>query len=234
MNETIEVVAVAAMEEEAAPFLEGGTKAVEVDLPIGKAWHVDFANRDVIVVISGAGLVNSVIAATHAIHQYTPRFLVSAGSAGGLAQGIYVGDVVVGTSYTYSDADASAFGYVPGQIPGMPEFYEADRDLVSAAIGARLEDQRVRSGRIVSGNTFVDARTVDHVRTTFPGALAADMESAALAQLAYLHELPFVSVRAISDLCGPEASSDFQFTLSEVAQRSAAVVRHLIETLPHD
>ncbi|HHW83355.1 MAG TPA: 5'-methylthioadenosine/adenosylhomocysteine nucleosidase [Actinomycetales bacterium] len=234
MNETIEVVAVAAMEEEAAPFLEGGTNAVPVDLPIGKAWHVDFAERDVIVVVTGAGLVNAVIGATHAIQQFNPRYLVSAGSAGGLAEGIYVGDVVVGTAYTYSDADASAFGYKPGQIPGMPEFYEADKKLVSTAMGIRMDGQRVRQGRIVSGNTFVDSRTVDHVRETFPNALAADMESAALAQLAYLHELPFVSVRAISDLCGEDAAEDFEFSLSEVAQRSANVVRHLIQTLPHD
>nr|NLD40413.1 5'-methylthioadenosine/adenosylhomocysteine nucleosidase [Actinomycetales bacterium] len=234
MNETIEVVAVAAMEEEARPFLDGASRPVEVELPIGRAWHVDFAERDVIVVLAGAGLVNAVIAATHAIDQFNPKYLVSAGSAGGLAQGIYIGDVVVGTSYAYSDADATAFGYAPGQIPGMPEVYEANKDLVRTAMGAEVEEVRVRSGKIVSGNSFVDARTVDHVRATFPGALAADMESAALAQLAHLHDLPFISVRAISDLCGPEASADFQFSLSEVAHRSAAVIRHLIGTLPHD
>ncbi|MDO5494336.1 MAG: 5'-methylthioadenosine/adenosylhomocysteine nucleosidase, partial [bacterium] len=230
MNETIEVVAVAAMEEEARPFLDGGRNAKELDLPIGKAWHVDFADRDVVVVVSGAGLVNAAIAAAHAVNEFRPQFLVSAGSAGGLAQGIFVGDVVVGTAYTYSDADATAFGYAMGQIPGMPERYEADPDLVRTATSFRLEEVRVRSGRIVSGNSFVDAKKVDAVRAAFPGALAADMESAALAQLAYKHDLPFVSVRAISDLCGEEAAEDFKFSLEEVSQRSADVVRHLIKT----
>ena len=56
----------------------------------------------------------------------SPRVLVSAGSAGGLGVGVRVGDVVVGSSYVLADADARAFGYVLGQVPGMPASYPAD------------------------------------------------------------------------------------------------------------
>ncbi|HZK05144.1 MAG TPA: 5'-methylthioadenosine/adenosylhomocysteine nucleosidase [Actinomycetaceae bacterium] len=234
MNEkTIEVVAVAAMKEEAAPFL-AGAHPEKVDIPIGEAWYVNFAGQDVIVVVSGAGLVNAVMAATHAVNDYKPRYLVSTGSAGGLAQGIFVGDVVVGTRYSYANADATAFGYELGQIPGMPPLYEADQELVSTARSAHIENQRIRAGMIVSSDTFVDSRSVGRIRKDFPSALAADMESTALAQLAYRHELPFVSVRAISDLCGHDAGADFRITVDEVAERSAAVLRHLVGTLPHD
>lgn len=36
-----------------------------------------------------------------------------------------VGDLVVGTQFRYADADATAFGYAPGQVPGMPESFTA-------------------------------------------------------------------------------------------------------------
>lgn len=232
MNETIEVVVIAAMKEEAAPFLDAS--AEKIDFPVGEAWKLKIEHTDAVLVQSGIGLVNCAIATAHAIAQFSPQAILSTGSAGGLAQGLYIGDVVVGKSYVYSDADATAFGYTPGQIPGMPENYDAPEELVEAARAARGDDQRVLAGRIVSGNTFVDGRTLDYVRSTFPGALAADMESAAIAQTAHVHGIPFVSVRAISDLCGPNAGEDFSMSIEEVSQRAAGVVRRVVGGLPHD
>ncbi len=240
MNSTIEVLAVAAMDEETAPFLEGlGALSIEkVDLPFAEAWHVEFAERDVVVLRSGVGLVNAATAATAAIAHFQPQFMVSAGSAGGLAEGIFIGDVVVGTSFAYAGADASPFGYALGQIPGMPEVFQSDEALVRGAMGVRSETGggalHLRPGKIISWDVFTDARHVEQVRANFPGALAADMESTALAHVAHLHKLPFVSVRGISDLCGQNAEHDFGNSLTKVAHRSATVLRHLITTLPHD
>ncbi|MDN5559416.1 MAG: 5'-nucleosidase, partial [Ruaniaceae bacterium] len=63
----------------------------------------------------------------------------------------------------------------------------------------------------------------------FPSARAADMATTALAQAAYLYGIPFVAVRAISDLCGPTASKDFSVSLDVAATRSAAVVTSIVE-----
>ncbi len=225
---TIDALVVTAMDAETHPFLVASDHR-PVEVPLGAAWRVDHGGRSVVVLRSGIGLVNGAAATAAALTRFRPAALISAGSAGGLAAGILVGDVVVGTSFAYADADASAFGYAPGQIPGMPEVYTADAALSASALAARTGTMRIRPGRIVSGNSFVDARTVDRVRALFPSALAADMESTALAQVAYLHNLPFLSVRGISDLCGPHAGTDFQVSLAEVAERAADVVRHVID-----
>lgn len=222
MSEQVHALVVTAMEEEARPYLRHGGE--EIETPIGRAWRLSLAGRDSLLLVSGIGLVNAAAATTAVLAHFTPGALISSGSAGGLAQGIYVGDVVVGNAYSFHDADATNFGYVRGQVPGMPERYQADRELVSHAMGAHIEGVRVRPGKIVSGNSFIYSETVEAVRAAFPNALAADMESAALAQLAHLLGLRYVSVRAISDLCGPHAGEDFSMSVSEVSERSAAVV----------
>ena len=43
------------------------------------------------------------------------------------------------------------------------------------------------------------------------------MESTALAQVAVGAGIPFVSVRGVSDLCGPEAGQDFHIAAEEAA-----------------
>lgn len=230
MSDPIDALVVTAMDEEARPFLLADS-CTPVDVPLGAAWRVERGRASVVVLRSGIGLVNSAAAAAAALARFAPRALISSGSAGGLATGILVGDVVVGTSFAYADADASTFGYTPGQIPGMPEMYASDAALSSAALGARRAELRLRPGKVVSGNSFVDARTVDRVRATFPGALAADMESTALAQVAHLLAIPFLSVRAISDLCGPHAGHDFEMSLAEVSERAAMVVWHVIDAV---
>jgi adenosylhomocysteine nucleosidase len=77
---------------------------------------------------------------------------------------------------------------------------------------------------MVSGDSFVTAVNVAEVRAAFPAALSTDMESTAIAQVCHSHGVPFVSVRGISDLCGPAADQDFHMAVEEVAARAADVV----------
>ena len=44
--------------------------------------------------------------------------------------------------------------------------------------------------------------------------------------------VPFVSVRGVSDLCGPRAGQDFHIGAEEAAARSAAVVLALLNRRP--
>ncbi|CAL8979806.1 5'-methylthioadenosine/S-adenosylhomocysteine nucleosidase [Cellulomonas sp. T2.31MG-18] len=219
----VDAVVVTAMAEEAEPFL---ARADFVGAPtqVGRAVHrvVSLGGHGVLLVVCGIGLVNAAAAAAVAVTSTAPRTLISAGSAGGLGAEVRVRDVVVGTSYVYSGADARAFGYELGQVPGMPAVFDADAQLVEAMLAVRPEGQRVLAGTMLSGDAFIDPSGVDRVRTAFPHALSTDMESAALAHVAHLYDVPFVSVRGISDLCGP--ADEFNQHVDDAADRSAAVV----------
>ena len=123
-----------AMDEELAPFLKV-TEELQPSFTEGAAqFHPRYlqVGEDqvpLLLVRSKIGLVNAASAVTEAI-SYSSNCLgvISAGTAGGLARGINVGDVLIGESYTYTDADATAFGYARGQVPGMPESYDGQAD----------------------------------------------------------------------------------------------------------
>ncbi|HEY5514766.1 MAG TPA: 5'-methylthioadenosine/S-adenosylhomocysteine nucleosidase, partial [Pengzhenrongella sp.] len=221
----VDAVIVTAMADESAPFVDRADFVGEVS-QVGHALHrlLSFEGRGVLLVQCGIGLVNSATAAAVAISATSTRVVISAGSAGGVGEDVRVGDVVVGSTYLYSGADARAFGYALGQVPGMPETYTGDQNLLDAALGADIPDLRVLAGTMISGDAFIDASTVDSIRTAFPGALSTDMESAALAHTSHLYGVPFLSVRGISDLCGPAAGADFLTHVDDAAERSVRVV----------
>ena len=70
------------------------------------------------------------------------------------------------------------------------------------------------------------------MRERFPGALGADMETTATARTAASLGVPFVALRAVSDLCGPAADQQFHMELDIVARISAQAVTELLDGLP--
>ena len=214
-----------AMDEEAAPFLvRAQSRGAEETIGGARVRTLHLGGREVLLVTTGIGLVNAAAAGAVVARGLNPAALVSAGSAGGLGPEVAVGDVVVGTSYAYTRADARAFGYAMGQVPGMPVSFAGDHRLVAEARAAG-GGHTVRVGEVVSGDAFIDGALVDQVRRDFPDALATDMESTALAHTAHLFGLPFVAVRGISDLCG---ATEFSAHVDDAADRAADVVVGLL------
>jgi len=238
----VDAVVVVAMPSEAAPFVERASAASAPVAAAGGAEHrrLTIGDRDVVLVRAGIGLVNAASAASVALATYAPRVLVSAGSAGGLGVDVRVGDVVVGSQHAYGSADARGFGYVLGQVPGMPATFAAEAALHDVVVAAadRLAPRptepttiRVLTGAVVSADVFVDANRVEGVRADFPDALAADMETTALAHTAHLFGVPFLAVRGISDLCSPVEAGEFASHVDDAAERSATVVEELLRAL---
>ena len=222
----VDAVVLTAMAQEMAPFEERSDALGRATL-LGQASGrlATFGRSHVLLVTCGIGLVNAATATALAVSGCRPRAVLSAGSAGGLHAQIAVGEVVAGSTYTFGGADARMFGYALGQVPGMPASYAGDPDLLTRAVAA---GPGVRLGPVLSGDAFIDAGLVDAVRASFPDALSTDMESAAIAQTCHLLGVPFVSVRAISDLCGPQAGAEFHLAVEDAAARSADVVLALL------
>jgi adenosylhomocysteine nucleosidase len=84
---------------------------------------------------------------------------------------------------------------------------------------------------MLAGDAFVTAPLAAPMRERFPGALSADMETTASARTAEALGVPFVALRAVSDLCGPAAGQQFHLELDQVAETSARAVTALAGTL---
>lgn len=97
----------------------------------------------------------------------------------------------------------------------------------------RTEPRVVIGGPGVSGSAFIDnASFRDYAFRTF-GARVLDMESAAVAHVAYANDVPFIAIRSLSDLAGGgEGENQIETFLDLAAGNAAAVVNALLRALP--
>lgn len=222
----------AAMEEEATPIREIAS-AQGNPVRFGAKGSLQLlAVEDAVLalVTTGVGLANAASSLTSALSYVSPRYIFSCGSAGGLDAKATVGEITAASDCVYGRADAREFGYAWGQIPGMPESFIADEDLLSrfTALPANLGNLKTRAGRFLSSDCFVSTKLALEFRELFPTAITVDMESTALAQVAAGVEVPFLAIRGISDLCGPEAAADNYQRAPEASRLSFLVALSLI------
>ncbi|MYL19859.1 5'-methylthioadenosine/S-adenosylhomocysteine nucleosidase [Halobacillus litoralis] len=187
--------------------------------------------KKVVLLKSGIGKVNAAVSTTILHEQYGVESVINTGSAGGFAEELEVGDIVVSDFVTHHDVDVTAFDYAYGQVPGMPAMYEADPALVEKAMRAVGSTKaRAAKGIIATGDSFMqDAERVALVRSRFPEMIAAEMEAAAIAQVCYKYGTPFVVLRALSDIAGKESSLSFDQFLPVAAENAAQMIMTMIE-----
>ncbi|MGG1575836.1 5'-methylthioadenosine/S-adenosylhomocysteine nucleosidase [Fictibacillus sp. NRS-1165] len=192
---------------------------------------------DIILLKSGIGKVNAAIGTTLMIEMYQPDCIINTGSAGGFHKDLNVGDVVISTEVRHHDVDATIFGYEYGQVPQMPAFYVPDADLVSIAVKSakKVSGIQVAKGLIASGDSFMsDHDRVEYIRTKLAGLYAAEMEAAAIAQVAYQFDVPFVIIRSLSDIAGKDARVSYDQFLNTASKHSAELILFMIEELKHN
>lgn len=153
--------------------------------------------HEIVAIRSGIGKVNAAIATLTLIDNFHPSLVVNTGVAGGTGVARIL-DVVIPKRIAYHDVWCGP-GTVPGQAAGCPLFFECPLpDSLVERIGAMR-------GTLASGDIFVSKKEeVDHILSLYPDAVACDMESAAIAQVCNLKNVPFVCIRVISDTPGAE------------------------------
>jgi len=97
----------------------------------------------------------------------------------------------------------------------------------------RHEPRVVGGGSGVSGSAFIDnAEFREYALGTF-GARVLDMESAAVAHVAYANRIPFLAIRSLSDLAGGgDGENQMEAFLGLAAGNAAAVLKALLRALP--
>ncbi|WP_075182142.1 5'-methylthioadenosine/S-adenosylhomocysteine nucleosidase [Pantoea sp. 1.19] len=188
---------------------------------------------DVALLKSGIGKVSAALGTTLLLQLCQPDLIINTGSAGGLDASLKVGDIVVSDEVRYHDADVTAFGYQPGQMAGCPEAFVADSNLIGAAERciAQLGLHAVR-GLVVSGDAFINgAEPLNRIRHAFPKAIAVEMEATAIGHVCHNFGVPFVVIRAISDVADSESHLSFDAFLSVAATQSSRMVEALLAGL---
>jgi adenosylhomocysteine nucleosidase len=195
----------------------------------------------VVVAISGVGKTNAAIATQILIDKYNVDNIVAFGTAGHLNPNLARGDTVISDDVVHHDVEATALGFIPGEVPFLKVVsFKANSRLVALAKKATnnallkvqnstdarghlpdvvsTREPRVIIGRILTGDQFISSeRKAKELWQKFQGH-CVDMESAAIAQTAWLSEKPFVIVNMISDKPGKMAAKEFNEFLEMAAR----------------
>jgi adenosylhomocysteine nucleosidase len=196
-------------------------------------WVGHLHGQEVVAVLSRIGKVAAATTAAVLVERFGVGAIVFTGVAGGLAPGVEVGDVVVADAFLQHDLDASPI-FPRYQVP----LYGTDRfatdpalsDRLAAAARRALPQARLHRGLVASGDRFVSTDAESRaLQAALPGALAVEMEGAAIAQVCHDCGVPFAAVRTISDRADDAAHGDFARFVRDVASRhSAAIVQALL------
>jgi len=231
------------MPEEVERLRSGLRDAVTVLAAPFRVQRGALAGVPVLLAECGVGKVNAA-ALTQFLVSQGAKSCVFTGVAGALDERLSVGDVVIGSSAVQHDVDVTALGYAPGHVPGSSATWRCDAELVALATAVALavaepgnpEDPpafRVKVGTVATGDQFVasPARAAE-LRDLF-GAICAEMEGAACAQVCAAWGVPFVIVRSISDNADHTATVDFRSFTRLAAERADLIVTGILATLAH-
>lgn len=193
-----------------------------------------YAGHDIILLKSGIGKVNAAMSTAILLDEYKPDVVINTGSAGGYDENLEVGAIVISDEVRHHDVDATIFGYEIGQVPQMPAAFKSDEKLISIAKEAVKEigEHQFAVGLITTGDSFMnDPIRVEKVRSYFPTMKAVEMEAAAVAQVCYQFDTPFVVIRALSDIAGKKSNISFDEFLPIAAKHSTQIVLKVISKL---
>lgn len=224
---------IAAMPEELAYLIQHLDNAQE-QVVLGNTYHTGtIASHEVVLVESGIGKVMSAMSVAILADHFQVDAVINTGSAGAVANGIAVGDVVIADKLAYHDVDVTAFGYDYGQMAQQPLYFESDKKFISLIQESLSKlEQTWHLGLIATGDSFVAGEDkIKAIKEHFPQVLAVEMEGAAIAQASHALNLPFLVVRAMSDNANHEASVSFDEFIVEAGRRSAQALMTLLQSI---
>ncbi|RYL94745.1 5'-methylthioadenosine/S-adenosylhomocysteine nucleosidase [Sporolactobacillus sp. THM19-2] len=226
---------IGAMEEEIHILKSKMDQPKETEIAHSRFFSGKLAGIETVLLQSGIGKVNASIGTTLLIDHFHPDAVINTGSAGGTDAALDIGDVVISSRVIHHDADATAFGYQYGQIPGMPPAFIPDGHLSEMATDAAqkvITGHRTVHGVIGSGDSFMsDSDRIDALKHLLPELKAVEMEAAAIAQVCYQFGVPFLIVRALSDIAGKQSEISFDQFLEKAAKNSAEFVLALLKEM---
>ncbi len=186
----------------------------------------------VVVVKSGIGKVNAAITATILLTRYNCRMVINTGVAGGLSP-LKVGDIILAKGIAYFDVSLTEIDDVPyGQMADDPLIvYMDDFYLNKAENIFRKLGYSYLIGNLVSGDKFVTSKKdIRKILRNVDNVIGVEMEGMAIAITAYKFQVPFISIRGVSDIIDSKNQTiEYSKTSKDVAEKTTKFVFSFLE-----
>lgn len=218
-----------ASDTELAPFLPliaptSTTRWAMLDIHHGQLHGIP-----VVAAYSGVCKVNAAIAAQVMIDRCQVDGMIHAGVAGGIDPGIRLLDTVISTETAYHDMAEDILTEFHPWLPTI--YFPADEALLATARAyAATAKQTIHFGRMVTGERFITDEEREEIARRF-APLTVDMETAAVAHVCHVDQVPFLAVRTITDTADHRGMAQFEENCVQASHIAAQVVSGIVARL---
>ncbi len=204
--------------------------------------------QHVVIAQTGIGKVNAALTTILLIEHFHPKSILFTGIAGAINPDLLPGDLVIGTTLAHHDyGTLKPEGITrrptrdPSSMQENPIFFPSDTSLIrraqvagkqlllekiNASSGSRTP--KIITGAIVTGDVFVSSEPATKELRKYMNAEATEMEGAAVAQVSYQQQVPFLVIRSISDNAGNTALTDIKDFYQIAARNSATFIMEIL------
>jgi adenosylhomocysteine nucleosidase len=224
---------IVAMEEELESILDIMDNIEEKEI-YGLTFKTGQIEKNKIIVVKcGVGKVNAARVTQILIDTFNVKCVINVGAAGALNPFLNIGDIVIGEKLIQHDFDITAFDHDKGYITGVGDYIYSDIELIEkfkkAANNLKEKDYKIKTGIIATGDIFcTDIEMKNKIYSKFD-ADCVEMEGAAIAQVCYLDNIPFIVIRSISDSPNGNNEIDFDKFVELASKRCANILREFLK-----
>ena len=191
------------------------------------AFDFTYNNHLCTAVCFGIGKVNAALGAALALKSAQYDGVINTGWSGAVS-GVFKGDIIVSDSCVECDFDLTPIGRLPGQKPGQDEYvYKCDNALYKAATSV----EGFKHGNLGTGDFFLTNKELGNKYKEIFSINAFDMESGALGAVCYLLNVPFVSIRKISDSADDVGVEDYTNSVKTDITAFSDIVLNVLNNL---
>lgn len=195
---------VVADKDEYEPFIKSLDNPQYVSAPFKSAVLFSCGGTQAQALLCGIGKVNAAAATMYLVDSGCD-IILNFGLSGGLLS-VNRGEFILPERFLEHDFDLTPLGYKPCEKPGQVYIYNSDK-----AILGKIAESGVAKpgGTAVCGDRFISGNADrDFLVKTF-SAVSCDMETAAIASVCNSSNIPFVSLRRISDDASDSATDSY-------------------------
>jgi adenosylhomocysteine nucleosidase len=200
-------------------------------------FETTLGEQKIIIVESGVGKVNAACTLALLLSDFDPCCVINTGSAGGMQPGQKILDIVVPDEVAYTDVDVTPLGFEYGQILGSPPRFPTCPELhqhLNAVLEQMADPPVCHCGLLGSADSFIYKESqIESIKSNFANQVqCVEMEGGAIAHVCSRFGVPFLILRALSDVPNRgDNAMDFNTFLPRAAAMSARICLELVKRI---
>lgn len=186
-------------EAEIKPLIDELENAKVVELAMLKFYEGTFHDVNIVSLYCGVCKVNAAIASQILIDKFQVTHIIVCGVAGAISNHLKIGDTVISTELAYHDVSDNILTEYHPYMGNA--YFTADLKLLSFfknIIKTNVFKQNIYFGKIVTGEAFIVQDGRENIVKKY-NPLCVDMETASIAHVCYVNNIPFIAIRSITD-----------------------------------